>query len=31
MKKLIFTLLITAIAIPAIAKDPKETKEYWKK
>lgn len=30
MKKFIFTLLIIIIAIPAIAKDPKETKEYWK-
>lgn len=29
MKKFIFTLLIIIIAIPAIAKDPKETKEYW--
>lgn len=30
MKKFIFILLIISIAIPAIAKDPKETKEYWK-
>lgn len=29
MKKIIFTLLIIAIALPALAKDPKETKEYW--
>lgn len=29
MKKFIFMLLIIAIAIPAFAKDPRETKEYW--
>ena len=30
MKKLLLTVLIMIIAVPAFAKDPKETVEYWK-
>lgn len=30
MKKLLLSLLIMIIAVPAFAKDPKETVEYWK-
>lgn len=30
MKKILLTLMIIIIAIPVIAKDPKETVEYWK-
>ena len=30
MKKLLLALLIMIIAVPAFAKDPKETVEYWK-
>lgn len=29
MKKILLTLMIIIIAIPVIAKDPKETVEYW--
>lgn len=30
MKKILLSLLIMIIAVPAFAKDPKETVEYWK-
>ena len=30
MKKILLFLLIMIIAVPAFAKDPKETVEYWK-
>ncbi len=30
MKKILITLMIIIIAIPVIAKDPRETVEYWK-
>ena len=30
MKKLLLAVLIMIIAVPAFAKDPKETVEYWK-
>ena len=30
MKKLLSAVLIMIIAVPAFAKDPKETVEYWK-
>ena len=30
MKKFLLAVLIMIIAVPAFAKDPKETKEYWK-
>lgn len=29
MKKFLLAVLIMIIAVPAFAKDPKETKEYW--
>ena len=30
MKKILLSLLIMIIAVPAFAKDPKETVEFWK-
>lgn len=31
MKKLLLTFMLLLISIPAFAKDPKETVEYWQK